>query len=103
MLLQSQNDVIDILPALPKTWTRGSVQGIRARGDVTVGITWDACGLAELALDTGRSATLTLRSALFEGKFDSTAALKGDGAQRTLAAKAKGHYTFTRSGACAPN
>ncbi len=102
MLLQSQNDVIDILPALPKSWARGSVQGIRARGDVTVGITWDTCGLAELALDTGRAATLTLRSALFEGNFDSAAALKGEGAQRTLSARAKGHYDFRRSTACTP-
>jgi alpha-L-fucosidase 2 len=100
MLLQSQNDVIDILPALPKAWVRGSIQGIRARGDITVGITWDACGLAELALDTGRTATLTLRSTLFEGKFDSAAPLKGEGAQRILSAKAKGHYDFKRTTSC---
>src|SRR5688572_10140354 len=100
MLLQSQNDVIDILPALPKTWVRGSIQGIRARGDITVGITWDACGPAELALDTGRTAILTLRSTLFEGKFDSAAPLKGEGAQRILSAKAKGHYDFKRTTSC---
>ena len=44
MLLQSQDGEIQILPALPQAWLQGEVQGIRARGDVTVDIVWDACG-----------------------------------------------------------
>jgi alpha-L-fucosidase 2 len=103
MLLQSQNDVIDILPALPKTWAQGSVRGIRARGDITVGISWDACGVSHVSLDSGHAGRLMLRSSLFEGKFETDAALQGEGAQRTFSVRARGHYEFKRVTACAAN
>jgi alpha-L-fucosidase 2 len=41
MFLQSRDDIIHILPALPKQWNRGSVSGLRAKGRVTVNISWD--------------------------------------------------------------
>lgn len=40
MLLQSQESVIVLLPAIPAEWKSGSVKGLKARGDVTVGISW---------------------------------------------------------------
>ena len=32
--------VIELLPALPKEWSRGAVRGLRARGGVTIDIMW---------------------------------------------------------------
>jgi alpha-L-fucosidase 2 len=108
MLLQSQNGELHILPATPKAWSKGSVRGIRARGNVTVAIDWDTCGARQVVLDAGSEGPLTLRSALFEQpydvRFDKTSkpkALKTEGQTFTFNARRGATYTFTRGAAVA--
>lgn len=40
MLLQSQNDSIQLLPAIPKAWANGNVQGLCARGGFVINMEW---------------------------------------------------------------
>jgi alpha-L-fucosidase 2 len=53
MLLHSHNGEIKLLPALPPNWKDGSIQGLRARGDYTVDITWAAGELTEAIIRAG--------------------------------------------------
>ena len=67
MLLQSHarlpngNFIIDLLPALPKAWPTGYIHGLRARGNVTVDLTWKDGGLAEARLTPAATGPLYVR------------------------------------------
>lgn len=43
LLMQSHTDTIHIHPALPSVWADGSISGLKAVGDFTVGIEWSEC------------------------------------------------------------
>jgi alpha-L-fucosidase 2 len=71
MLVQSQNGEIHILPALPRAWPRGYVRGLRVRGDATVSIEWDECGVRSFDVKAGHDGPITLRSPLFDQEWRS--------------------------------
>lgn len=50
MILQSRNDRIYLLPALPSAWPTGHLKGLRARGAVGVDVSWSGGKLAEAVL-----------------------------------------------------
>lgn len=76
MLLQSEHGYLDVLPALPSVGARGSVTGLRARGDVTVGISWaygpapnPAAPVIEVTLHAGTGGPLTVRNPIFRDGY----------------------------------
>ena len=55
MLLQSYDDVITILPALPSAWISGNVRGLKAQGDYTVDEDWENGQPTRIAVTNNKS------------------------------------------------
>lgn len=64
MLVQSHQDCIHLLPALPSAWKSGYITGIRARGGYTLSIRWDNAKLQSATLKCINDDTCNLKTYL---------------------------------------
>ncbi len=60
MLLQSHDNKISLLPALPDEWKCGSVKGLRARGGVTLNFDWKDCKVTNISISSNSDKELIL-------------------------------------------
>lgn len=67
MLLQSDEGVTSLLPALPSAWADGSVDGLRGHDGLTVGATWAGGTVSQIRLVADSDGTRLLRSAALDG------------------------------------
>ena len=51
MFLQSSEDTVHLLKALPDEWPEGSIEGLRAKGGLVVDISWSSGQLTKVKLD----------------------------------------------------
>lgn len=62
MLVQSHADEIQLLPALPKAWATGNVQGLKARGDFEISdMSWSNGQLNSISIKSGSGGNCSLR------------------------------------------
>lgn len=62
MLLQSKPGMLKLLPALPDEWQKGSIKGIKARGNYTVAMNWENGKLTEAEIYSGSGGNCILNS-----------------------------------------
>lgn len=63
MLLQSHNEEIKLLPALPEAWPEGSVSGLQARGGFEVDMAWTDGELTTVTLKNTKQTSCDVRYA----------------------------------------
>src|SRR5690606_19121352 len=97
------DNTIHLLPALPASWINGSIQGLRARGDSTVAMSWWQHQLTSAVITAGHTGHNTLRSALFTDDFilansatREPVSLTGKGPTRNFAVKAGESYLLSK-------
>lgn len=59
MLLQSDGENIYLLPALPDSWKKGSIKGLKAKGNCKVDIEWEDCKITSYKI-TGKTDNINI-------------------------------------------
>ena len=70
MLLQCEDEKIRILPALPEQFKKGFVKGLKAKGDITVDISWDNNMLVSCTLTSPTAQRVIVATSLGEVEVD---------------------------------
>ncbi len=66
MLIQSHlgtpdNRIIELLPALPESWSNGRIKGVKARGNLTFDLEWSQGKLKEATVYAAENSTLRIK------------------------------------------
>jgi len=61
MLVQSHAGEIELLPALPASWSSGTVRGLCARGGFVVDVAWNQGRMTEYRITSARPKPVRLR------------------------------------------
>ncbi|HQZ95989.1 MAG TPA: glycoside hydrolase family 95 protein [Pyrinomonadaceae bacterium] len=80
MLMQSQDGVINLLPALPDEWPSGEFRGVRVRGGFELDFQWANKRITQIKVISKAGGTFRL-------KTDSALNLRANGSQRSLSPK----------------
>lgn len=100
MLLQSHNGFIDPLPALPDSWSQGSVTGMKVRGGAEVSIRWDKGQLTRMSIGGGKANSYTV--ALPKGMTSAKVTVNGATADApTTERNGRTFITVVTNGKCA--
>ena len=75
MLIQShQENLIKLLPAIPEDWAKGEVRGLKARGNITVDMSWENNRLTSATLVAANDCTVNV---LYNDKTKRLKLIKG--------------------------
>jgi len=66
MLVQSNAEYIELLPALPKAWPSGTIKGLKTRGNFEIEMSWTAGQVTNLKIKSSTQATAKV---LMNGKM----------------------------------
>ena len=66
MLVQSNSEYIELLPALPKAWPSGTIKGLKTRGNFEIEMSWNAGQVTNLKI---KSSTQASAKVLMNGKM----------------------------------
>jgi len=67
MLMQSDGETMDLLPALPKEWPAGEIKGIKARGNYELALTWNNGKVSKAIITAKNAGKLTVN---YNGKTE---------------------------------